>query len=1005
MILKILTKITFFACAALCCTGIAYSQNVEPQEYDLYKKGVELYEKARYADADAVFVRALDETNSVDKLTLSEITAYRAMCAIEMEMDDMETQVENLLDTYPESKHKNPVTFALANKFFQDKKYRKSVKWYNKTESRTLSYNQHIECIFKTGYSYFEIQQYDKAAHSFVQIKDVTNNPYGAPAMYYYGHSEYVKKNYTSAQTAFEKVLEDDRFAAHAAIYLVQIYFLRQDYEQAVSTGVKMLPTIESPYNKEAARLIAESYYHMKDYDKAREYFTKYTQGQAALSRTDDYFMGLVEFNSSNYKAAATHFEIVVQQKPDSLSQNAFYYLGSSYIQLNEKTKAQKAFEEASKQNYSSKIAEDALLQYAKLSLELENNGAPLQKYFDKYPSQAKNPEMRNYAASYYITQRDYKKALENLIFISSPSEKQKSDIQRLNFLVGKEYYDKQQYRDAITYFESVIKSPGYDAKSDALAYYYQADAYYSLKDYQKAQELFEKFNSHSGAYRTGNEYQATLYNLGYCTFKQKNYEKASSWFQQFVKVAAKEYHTQVADAYNRIGDCNYVQGKYWPASENFNKAIEMNAPNSDYSLYRKAFAYGLLGRYDQKTTTLKELVTNYPNSGYAAAGLLELGRTYVQNNQYNEAEKAFKQLAEQYPKGSFATQAYIELGLLSSNTKQPSNAIAYYKQALQKAQPNSEEAKSAREGLQNAYADINNLEGYYEYMQNIGITESSEEKEQALFLAAEKLALSNDCANAITSFKKFIADFPNSQHNVQAYSYIANCYFRQEQYQLAIDNYKHVIDDTHPNSYKESAIINSALANEKLENYTEALSNLNLLAKTTLSEETRLTAYIALARIQYNQLQNYREAGNSAQSALLATSITPEQAREMKFIKANCWKNLGLNDDAYLIYKEIIDANLNDKENAESLYHTIDITFAKGNFEEGEKMVIDFGQSKANVYQYWVARSFIALADQYAQRGNKTQAEATYKSIIEGYANASDGIKELATQQLNLLK
>jgi len=1004
MIIKILTKTILLACTICCCAGAVYSQSAEPQPNDLYKKGIDLYEKARFADADAVFTRALQETNSTDQFRLSEITAYRALCAIELEMADMEAQVENLLATYPECKQKNPVAFALANKFFQDKKYRKAVKWYNNVESRTLSYNQHIECIFKTGYSYFELKQFDKAARCFVQIKDVPNNPYSAPATYYYGHSEYEKKNYLSAQMAFEKILQDDRFADQAAIYLVQIYYLQQDYEQAISTGVAMLPSIDAPHNKEVARLIAESYYHLKDYDKAREYFAKYLQNQVP-TRTDDYFMGLLEYNSSNYKKAATHFEVVGQQKNDSLSQNALYYLGSAYINLNEKAKAQNAFEQASKQNYSPKITEDALLQYAKLSLELDNNGAPLQKYFDKYPAQTKNPEMRNYAASYYITQGEYKKALENLVFIAAPSDKQKSDIQRLNFLVGKEYYDKQQYRDAAMYFESVIKSQSHDAKTDALAYYYQADAYYSMQEYKDAQDRFEKFISSSSAYRTSGEYQAALYNLGYCAFKQKNYEKASSWFQQFIKAAGTQHKTQVADAYNRIGDCNYVQGKYWPAAENFNKAIELNSPNSDYSLYRKAFAYGLLGRYDQKAQTLNELVNKYPSSAYAPAGLLELGRTYIQTNKYSDAEKSLKQLANQYSQGSYAAQAYIELGLLCSNSKRPNDAIAYYKQALQKAKPNSADAKSAREGLQNAYADINNLEGYYEYMQTIGVAESAEEKEQVLFMAAEKLANSNDCDQAIVSLNKFIADFPNSFYQTQAHYYLANCYFQQERYQLAVDKYKPVINTEKPITYKEQAIINSALANEKLSNYNAALEDLNLLTKTTSTEETRLAAFIGIARIQYQHLQNYREAGNNAQSALLITSITQPQAREMKLIKANCWKNLGLNDDAFSVYQEIADEDVNDKENAEAHYHLIDITFAKNQFEEGEKMVIDFGSSKANIYQYWVARSFIALANQYAQRGNKMQAEATYQSIIEGYKNTSDGILETATQQLNLLK
>ena len=46
-------------------------------------------------------------------------------------------------------------------------------------------------------------------------------------------------------------------------------------------------------------------------------------------------------------------------------------------------------------------------------------------------------------------------------------------------------------------------------------------------------------------------------YNLGYIAFHQKDYSTAENRFRNFVQLEKGENPTALADAYNRIGDCN----------------------------------------------------------------------------------------------------------------------------------------------------------------------------------------------------------------------------------------------------------------------------------------------------------------------------------------------------------------------------------------------------------------------------------------------------------------
>jgi len=1009
MMIKLLFKTLVVAGFALFYTGAALAQGVEKKRDDLYLKGVDLFEKGLYTDAEDAFLRASKETDPADAVTFSQIAYYRAMCAIELRQKNMENKVYELIDNFPENKNINEVMFALANHFYQEKNFKKSVHWYEEVDSRSLRYKQHIECTFKKGHSYFELGSYNKALNCFIEVKDVPNDPYSAPATYYYGHTEYRKGNFISAQLAFEKILHDNRFAALASFYLVQIYYHFEEYDEAVKVGIAFLEKGAGSNELDIVRLVSESYFHLKNYDKAREYFNRYAQGNPELSRNDEYFMGMLEAQTGNHENAINYFNRVGRNKRDTLAQNALYQVGTIYLSMNDKNRAQNAFDLATRQAFDPVITKDALFQYAKLSLELQNNGEPLKRYFDRYPDEAKKPELKAHSASLNIAQRNYKQAIEDLLLISNLTDMQKADLQRLNFIVGKHIYetrDTTNFHTAIHYFDASLEGARYNATLEALAKYYKADTYFELGYYKEAQKQYEEFLKGSGAFLAEGEYIAAHYNLGYCYFNFNLYDAAITWFSNFIKVAGESYTEHQADAYNCIGDCNFIKKNYWPAAENYNKAIELKGSKSDYSMFQKAIVYGLLGRNNQKIETLNSLVTTQPNSSYATRSLLEIGRVYLQENQYSQAEKSFLDLINKYPRSPYIPQGYLELGLIYSNTNRLEEAIKYYKEAAQRARPNSEDANSAMVGLLNAYTDLGNLSEYYAYAQSINMENSTrEEKEQALFLNAERLANSNSYEQAVTAFQKFLEEFSDSKYTQQAHYYLANCLMHQNNYKEAIAAYMYLIDDPAYNIYKEQSLYKSSQANAALNNYPAAIANLNELVNLTSNKELQLTAYIDIARIQFDKLKDFQKAIDAAQLAILSPAVSEQQTREMKRIKANSLDLLGNLALAVDIYNEIIYEHINDEANAEAVYNVIHFTFLQDNFEEGERMVIEFSKSPANTYQYWSARCFMELADQYAKHGNVPQAKATYNSILKGYKNKDDGILTTIRKQLDLLK
>jgi hypothetical protein len=108
-----------------------------------------------------------------------------------------------------------------------------------------------------------------------------------------------------------------------------------------------------------------------------------------------------------------------------------------------------------------------------------------------------------------------------------------------------------------------------------------------------------------------------------------------------------------------------------------------------------------------------------------------------------------------------------------------------------------------------------------------------------------------------------------------------------------------------------------------------------------------------------------------------------------VRFSKANVYVAQERVAEAYAIYKEL-SADVSDAAGAESAYRIIEDTFAKGNYLECENLVYDMAGTP---HSYWLAKAFIVLGDVFVKRNEKFQARATYRSIVDGYTPADDGI------------
>ena len=86
----------------------------------------------------------------------------------------------------------------------------------------------------------------------------------------------------------------------------------------------------------------------------------------------------------------------------------------------------------------------------------------------------------------------------------------------------------------------------------------------------------------------------------------------------------------------------------------------------------------------------------------------------------------------------------------------------------------------------------------------------------------------------------------------------------------------------------------------------------------------------------------------------------------------------------------------------AEAKYNIALLEYQQGKYKASQKICFDLAKDLPN-YDYWIAKTFILLADNYVALKDDFQAKATLQSVIDNY-KANDDILPTAKQKLQVV-
>ena len=975
-----------------------------------YKRGIELLEKGKFAAASGQFNQignSLSGTSVAAEATpeislLKENAQYfLALCALELGNDDAEGLFLKFIAQHPVNSNTKLAFYQVGRSYFAKRNYAKVVEWLTKLDNNSLSGKESAEYRFKLAYSYFELKDYKNAEPLFAQLKN-EQNVYSEQSIYYYAYLNYLSKNYKVALTEFERLKGSKAYENSYPYYISALYFLDKRYDDVIRYAVPILKSSQQLYETEMFRIIGASYFAKSDYTNAGTYYQSFQQKDLGKTQNnqDNYQIGYTFLKLKNYNKAITELEKL--SSTDEYFQNGMIALGESFLKTNNKQGARNAFFKASKLSLDKELQEEGLFNYAKLSYELDFHQVALdatQLFIKTYPRSVKLDAAKTLLGEILLTTKNYKDAIDILESIPNKNREAKAVYQKVTYYRGLEFYNERAFQNAISTFmrsnENVV-----DADIQSLSTYWLAEAMYEVRKFGESVDNFENFLELPASRKTG-VYNFAHYALGYAAFEHENYRKAATYFSRFLQGDEKDRNT-INDAVLRLADSYFVLKDYGNALVYYNRIISSNAAGEDYALFQRGMIQGLQGQNDEKIATHKSLLQQFPKSNYADDAGFEIAYTYFIKNEFDIAKNDLSVLIEKYPRSSYVPRALITIGLVQLNQDQDDAALETFKRVVSEY-TTTDEAKLALESIKNIYLEKSDADGFLTYANTTSIGNlSTSEQDNITFQAVNNRFLKGDYQGTFESVNAYFDKFPNKPiHDKHAKFIRAESLVRLNRANESILDYEYILNDW-TSDYTERALISISKIYLSQKKYNEAIVHLK---KLELTSEYRAHYGYAINNLM-EAYANINMPDETLQYAQFVRDFEKSSQEEKYRADLHSGKaNLIIGDKGEALkYFTLVADKTETVTGAEAKYNVAQLQYQKDDFKTSLVTAFEL-TNKMPSHDYWVAKTYILIADNYVGMKDNFQAKSTLQSIIDNYESDDDDILVTAKEKLAAIK
>lgn len=965
------------------------------------ERGRQMYESHNYVGA----VDQLEHLKGLpaDESMREQADYYIALSKFEQGDEASLALLHKFIEQHPASPLAMEAQMKVGNFYFYRGEWESALLSYSLVRNRSLDLDSDEDLEYRRAYCNLRLGNYAEAERQYYELEKSPR--YGGASDFYKAYIDYARGDYDSAQEKFSRIPQGSELGYQSQYYITQIEYNKKHYRQVIEQGKALLAErLNDYFDAELNRVVGESYYHLDNDSEARIYLRRYFDNpEGEPYRTAAYTMGVLDYRNGNYEAVVNDM-LHVTDGSDALAQSAYLYMGQAKRQLGDLNGANMAFQQAATMNCDRSVRETAYYNYAVgvskgARTPFDKSIDLFEDFLNEYPNSRYKDNVEGYLVDAYMSTTDYQRALTSINRIKQPGSKVLKAKQNVLYNLGVQALSNNRNTEAAEYFRQAIAVGNYDATALNESRLWLAEAQYRAGNYKDAAKQQQEYVK--GVSKGDENYGIAQYNLGYSLYGEKRYAEAKTAFQNAID--SKQLSGDlVADAYNRIGDAQYYARDFKAAQSSYDQAMKTDKNNTgDYSMYQKGIMMGLNHQYADEIAQMDALVKAYPKSDLAPQAMLEKGNAQALLGKNSEALATYAALLKNYPKSVEARKGLLQTALVNKSIDKEEAAIDAYKQVI-RSYPTSDEAQAAAEDLKLIYADRGQLAEFSKFLNSVPNAPKIDvnEVERLTFEAAEKAAI--DTKPSIDKMQQYIANYPGGAYVPKAKYYIARYHYGKGNYAEAMTAIDEALQAGGDASYAQDAIAMRGDILSKQGKYAEALQSYKDLADRATSEDNRTLAQLGALRVA-KQMGDWKQVQDIAGTLLDRGGLTANEEKEVTLDRALSLAQMGNTKDAEAAFRTLI-KDTNSEYGAQASYELSRMQYEMGN-NKGAEQTINALIDAGTPHTYWLAKSFLTLADVYYKQNNVAQARETLQTLKTSYPGKEKDIFEGIDSRLNKWK
>lgn len=530
--------------------------------------------------------------------------------------------------------YQNVVPFYVANIYLIQGQKDKAIEY---AESRLKRSGQYYERELSqlVGHGYFEKGEYAKALpylEKYVSKAEKVNRS----DLYELSYSYYVAGNYNKAIEGFKQLGGKEDSLAQHAMYLLGDAYLKTN--QKPNARNAFLFSANNSSNKEQKEIALYNYaklsYELGFEDVAltelRNFIDSFPRSNYNPEARE--LLITVLANTNNYKDALELVEGVnlTTEAAKRMYPRILYGRATEYINDGMLVTANELLDKVLKDPYNASVLPLAQFWKGEVSYRMNNVDDAIRYLFE---------------------------------YVKNPVTNGEINITNARYNLGYAFLKKENYRQALSFFEQIVKTPQISSPPlEQDAYIRSADCYFMMRDFKKALSMYDVALKYSWP---AEDY--ALFQKAMVTGVTNSNEKIN-----LLKTVDRRFPTS-----SLVPDANMEIANTYMANEKYSEAIPfyknvITAVNSDAlkprALLRSGIAFYNLNNNKEALNQYNALLQQFPNSAEAEEGLENARVIYIEEGRTSEYVNFAKALGKEISTSAEDSLAYAEAEVQFSN-------------------------------------------------------------------------------------------------------------------------------------------------------------------------------------------------------------------------------------------------------------------------------------------------------------------------------------------------